>query len=170
MIQSQRIKYLKSGTPAPGHYVLYWMQASQRAEYNHALEYAVETADQLHLPLVVFFGITGKYPGANRRHYLFMLEGLKEVSASLQERGIRFVARKTPPDKGALDLTSEAALLVMDRGYLRHQREWRRKVSKRRCGSSGNRLSKRGILGGHLSAQDLQSPPSIPGASRTAGT
>ena len=107
------------------------MQASQRAEYNHALEYAVETADQLHLPLVVFFGITGKYPGANRRHYLFMLEGLKEVSASLQERGIRFVARKTPPDKGALDLTSEAALLVMDRGYLRHQREWRRKVSKR---------------------------------------
>ncbi|MBC7248153.1 MAG: deoxyribodipyrimidine photo-lyase [Actinobacteria bacterium] len=131
MIQRERIKSLKAGTPAPGRYVLYWMQASQRAEYNHALEYAVEMADQLHLPLVVFFGITGRYPGANRRHYPFMLEGLGEVSASLQERGIKFVVRATSPEKGALDLAGEAALLVMDRGYLRHQREWRRKVSGR---------------------------------------
>jgi deoxyribodipyrimidine photo-lyase len=28
----------------PAHVVLYWMQQSQRAEYNHALEYAIEQA------------------------------------------------------------------------------------------------------------------------------
>jgi deoxyribodipyrimidine photo-lyase len=130
-MRSERVQEVNGKAEAQGNYVLYWMQASQRAEYNHALEYAVETADRLRLPLVVFFGITGRYPGANRRHYLFMLEGLKEVGASLQERGIKFVVRKTSPEKGALDLAREAAFLVMDCGYLRHQREWRRKVSAR---------------------------------------
>jgi len=131
MIHPERVRFLRSGSPVPGRYVLYWMQASQRAEYNHALEYAVEAANRLRLPLLVFFGLTPRYPGANRRHYLFMLEGLQEVSLSLRERGIGFVARKTSPEKGVLELAREAALLVTDRGYLRHQREWRRKVTAR---------------------------------------
>jgi len=131
LIHEERIRFLKAGAPAPGRYVLYWMQASQRAEYNHALEYSVDMANQLHLPLVVFFGITDRYPGANERHYPFMLEGLREVNLSLAERGIKFVAHKISPEKGALELSREAALLVVDRGYLRHQKEWRRKVSRR---------------------------------------
>ena len=46
---------------------------------NHALDYAIEKANEMSKPLVVFFGITEQYPEANERHYWFMLEGLKEV-------------------------------------------------------------------------------------------
>ncbi len=131
MIREERVRVLKSGSPAPGRYVLYWMQASQRAVYNHALEFAVERANDLNLPLVVFFGITPRYPGANRRHYLFMLEGLREVGEALGDRGAQFVVRKVSPEKGALRLAGDASLLVVDRGYLRKQREWRAWIARR---------------------------------------
>ncbi len=131
MIQEERIKVLKPGAPAAGRYVLYWMQASQRAVCNHALEFAVEKANELDLPLVVFFGITPRYPGANRRHYLFMLEGLRETGQTLAERGAQFVVRKVSPEKGALQLAGAASLLVTDRGYLRIPRRWREWLARR---------------------------------------
>ena len=56
-----------------GRYVLYWMQAAQRAQYNHALEYAIQQANIVKKPVVVVFGLTDKYPEANLRHYAFML-------------------------------------------------------------------------------------------------
>lgn len=94
MIHKERIKILKSGNLAKGKYVLYWMQASQRAEWNHALEYAVREANKTKLPLLVCFGITDEYPDANIRHYRFMFEGLKQSASKLRERGINFVIRK----------------------------------------------------------------------------
>lgn len=36
-IQPQRITYLNDSPVTSSDYVLYWMQQSQRAEYNHAL-------------------------------------------------------------------------------------------------------------------------------------
>ncbi|MDB4433417.1 deoxyribodipyrimidine photo-lyase [bacterium] len=129
MIQSQRIKPLNRKSARPGRYVLYWMQASQRAEYNHALEYAVRQANHQGLPLVVVFGLTDRFPEANVRHYVFMLEGLKETRDSLAKRGIPLVVRKASPDKACLQLAKEAALVVTDRGYLRIQQAWRAKVA-----------------------------------------
>ena len=87
MIQKERIKALNKKGIKKGAYVLYWMQASQRAEYNHALEYAILKANELRQPIIVFFGITDHFPEANERHYTFMLEGLKEVKQSLEKRG-----------------------------------------------------------------------------------
>ena len=75
-------------------YVLYWMQQSQRAEYNHALEYAVLQANHLGIGVVVAFGLTDDYPEANLRHYTFMLEGLTETQALLEKRGIHMVVRR----------------------------------------------------------------------------
>jgi deoxyribodipyrimidine photo-lyase len=45
-----------------GDYVLYWMQSSQRAEYNHALEYAVQQANDHGQHLLVIFGLTDVSP------------------------------------------------------------------------------------------------------------
>jgi hypothetical protein len=45
-----------------GNYVLYWMQTSQRAEQNHALEYAVQQANDLDQRLLVVFGLTDVGP------------------------------------------------------------------------------------------------------------
>jgi deoxyribodipyrimidine photo-lyase len=108
-----------------GGYVLYWMQASQRAGWNHALEYAVIAANHLHQPLVCAFGLTGSYPEANLRHYAFMLEGLAETADAMCQRGIVFILRKGAPDAVALSLVRRACLAVADCGYLRHQRVWR---------------------------------------------
>ncbi len=101
------------------------MQASQRTEYNHALEYAISKANDLRQPLIVFFGLTDQFPEANERHYYFMLEGLREVKRSLEERGIRMVIRHQSPEQGAVKVAREASLAVTDRGYLRIQKEWR---------------------------------------------
>ena len=116
--------------PAPDRqYVLYWMQASQRAECNHALEYAVQTANRLRKPLLVFFGITDSFPEANERHYRFMIEGLRETQAALERRGVRMIVRHVSPPDGAAELSRDAALAVVDAGYLRIEREWRKQLA-----------------------------------------
>ena len=129
IVQRERIKSLNSGRSAEGRFVAYWMQASQRAECNHALEYAIDQANELRKPLIVFFGLTEKYPEANERHYRFMLEGLKEAREALESRGIGMVIRHISPEKGILELAKDASLVVVDRDYLRLPREWRRRAA-----------------------------------------
>ncbi|HNT36055.1 MAG TPA: deoxyribodipyrimidine photo-lyase, partial [bacterium] len=104
---------------------LYWMQASQRAEGNHALEYAIRRANELQRPLIVGFGLTSAFPEGNCRHYTFMLEGLQLMAKGLQKRGIPLVVRIGSPPKVALELAQRASLVVTDRGYLRIERAWR---------------------------------------------
>ncbi len=125
MIHDTRVQVLSDKPASDSRYVLYWMQASQRVECNHALEYAVRAANDLRLPLLVFFGLAKSYPEANLRHYSFMLQGLKEVARALADRGIAFVLRRQSPEVGAVELSRDAALLVADRGYTRIQRAWR---------------------------------------------
>lgn len=130
MIMEERIKPLNTKEIEGSRpYVVYWMQSSQRAEYNHALEYAIRQANRLEKPLLVYFGITDRFPEANERHYAFMLEGLQETEQTLEKRGIQLLVRKIAPEQGALELAEGAALLVVDRGYLRIERQWRAEVA-----------------------------------------
>lgn len=130
MIHPSRIQPLNGRSIQDGRYILYWMQASQRAECNHALEYAVGEANERNLPVVVVFGLTDRFPEANLRHYAFMMEGLEEVRKGLNRRGIRFVLFHRSPELAATAMAEEAALVVADRGYLRIQRQWRNHVAK----------------------------------------
>jgi deoxyribodipyrimidine photo-lyase len=130
MIQKERINLLNDKKLGRGKYVLYWMQAAQRTEYNHALEYAIRTANKLKKSVLVFFGITESWPEANLRHYYFMLEGLKEVQKTLKAKGIQMVIRRNSPDSGAIELSRDAALVVADAGQLRIQKKWRMNVVK----------------------------------------
>ena len=126
MIQPERIKTLNDRPIQTGQFVLYWMQAAQRTEYNHALEYALRQANEQKLPLVTLFVVTDRFPEANLRHYVFMIEGLKDVKAGLKERGIPFIVLDGPPEKEAVKMSRLATMVVTDRGYLRIQKEWRR--------------------------------------------
>ena len=129
-IEDSRIRTLnKKSVQERNNYVLYWMQQSQRTEHNPALEHAVRRANDLELPLLVGFGLMDDYPEANERHYAFMLEGLKDVADGLKRREIAFVLKKGHPAEVAVDLSKKAALLICDRGYLRHQKEWRQQVA-----------------------------------------
>jgi deoxyribodipyrimidine photo-lyase len=128
-IQEERVQHLNESDVRDGDYVLYWMQSSQRAEQNHALEYAAQRANELGQRLLVVFGLTDDYPEANLRHYAFMLEGLKDAQESLEGRGIKMVVRKGSPDEVTIEAGEDASLVVTDRGYMRPQKRWREKVA-----------------------------------------
>ena len=61
-----------------GEYVVYWMQANRRLEYNYALEYAVAVANTLQKPLLIYEGLNVDYPWACDRFHHFVLEGMRE--------------------------------------------------------------------------------------------
>lgn len=130
MIQNERIKALNDKEIKDKPYVIYWMQSSQRTVYNHALELAADYANSLGKPLIVYFGLTERFPEANRRHMRFMIEGLLEVKENLNKRGIRFMVMNCSPETGLLKLSKDAALIVVDRGYLRIEKAWRSIVAK----------------------------------------
>ena len=130
MNAAPRIQHLRPGTPGRGRFVLYWMQQSQRAEWNQALEHAIGLARTLQLPVIVGFALTS-FPEANRRHYQFMLEGLRETEQRLAARGIGFCLRIGTPADVVPDMARAAACVVGDVGYLRIQRQWRDAVAHR---------------------------------------
>ncbi|MBN2449694.1 MAG: deoxyribodipyrimidine photo-lyase [Lentisphaeria bacterium] len=131
MIAPERIEWPRPGAPETGRrYVLYWMQQSQRSRCNHALEFALEQANGLRLPLLTVFALAPAFPDAGRAAYRFLLQGLAEVAPDLGARGIGFVVRRGNPADVVAPLAADAALLVTDRGYLRLQRVWRREVAR----------------------------------------
>lgn len=129
MIQGERIVSLNKPS-AGGKYILLWIQQAQRTRFNHALEFAVRQANELRLPLFACFVITDGFPGANLRHYTFMLEGLKALEKNLKQRGISLIFRKGNPPEEVVKLARNAEMIVMDRGYLRIQKEWRRQIGR----------------------------------------
>ena len=131
MIEKERITPLNQKPIQNKHYLLYWMQASQRTENNHALEYAVQKANERKKPLVAFFCIADSFPEANLRHYVFMLQGLQEVVHELKQRNIGMIIRRGSPEKQVLKLAEAADAVIVDRGYLRIQREWRHYAAER---------------------------------------
>jgi deoxyribodipyrimidine photo-lyase len=131
VIASERVRRLNSDPArSGGSYILYWMQSSQRAEDNHALEFAVQRANQAGLPLVALFVCTPDYPEANLRHYTFMLEGLFETLEALSQRGILPLLQPGHPPDRVLEFTDAAAEVVVDRGYFRHLRNWYEQVAR----------------------------------------
>lgn len=130
MIDETRVRILNDRQADESRkYVLYWMQQSQRTRFSHALEAAVVKANQLGKPLVVCFGLMDDYPEANERHYIFLLEGLRDVEAALRERGIKFLVKHGQAFDAALHYGKDACLIVCDRGYTRHQKAWRDRVA-----------------------------------------
>ena len=132
-IQGERIRVLNDVAPrGDGHYVLYLLQQANRAHFNPALEFAIEEANRLNRPVVACFGLldgASGFPEANARHYAFLLQGLADAKAALEKRGIGFVMRKASPAQIAIDLATDAALLVLDRGYLAIQKGWYREIA-----------------------------------------
>src|SRR5262249_5337900 len=112
MIEKTRVQTIGDGPIRAGRYVLYWMQASQRTRFNHALEYAIERANELGVGVRVCFGLMDDYPEANARHYAFMLEGLTDVAGGLRRRGIAFELKRGQPAEVAISFARDAAMVV----------------------------------------------------------
>ena len=147
VIEPARIVLQNNHEVAPGRYVLYWMQQSQRAVCDHALEYAVTRSNECKLPLLVCFGLTM----VTRKRTCAITHSCSRSArcrAALKKRGIGFVLQRRDPAEVALALGRRASLIVCDRGYLRVQKEWRLRVGKeaRLRGRAGGK--RRGRAGG----------------------
>jgi deoxyribodipyrimidine photo-lyase len=128
-----RITVRRTGAPDPsGGSVVYWMQRSQRALDNPALEVAVKAANLLKKPCVVFFAPVPFYPHANLRHYRFLEQGIPDLASGLRKRGIGFVLRRYP-DHHLLKFCDEAgaALVVGDENPMREPEHWRQIVASK---------------------------------------
>jgi deoxyribodipyrimidine photo-lyase len=124
-VEDERLNWRRGSGPEGGDVVVYWMQQAQRAEHNPALEYAITTANDHDLPVAVVFCLFDDVPEASLRHYHFMVEGLQRVTGALRRRGLAFEVLRGRPDRILGDLDHRMALLVLDRGYLPMQRQWR---------------------------------------------
>lgn len=131
VVQEERILSLNQRDRKPGRYILYWMQQSQRAGWNHALEYAIEQANEANTPVLVVVALMDDYPEANLRHYHFMIQGLRETQRALETRNIAMIVRRGDPCDVVMEFSADAVMIVCDRGYLRHQRDWRETIAER---------------------------------------
>src|SRR4051794_8873714 len=128
-----RVFVRRGGALRPGvRCVVYWMQRAMRIADNPALDAAVEAANLLGLPAVVFFSVIPNYPHANLRHYHFLQQGLRDVADDAAERGIGFVVRR-PPGNSLEAFLEEvgAALLIGDENPCREPERWRSVLARR---------------------------------------
>ena len=99
-------------------YVLYWMQMFKRATYNHALNFAIEQANERKLPLVVYEGLKFYYPWASDRFHTYILEGVEEKREAFEKLGIRYVfylqKNDESPKQIVAKISRDAALIVTD--------------------------------------------------------
>lgn len=120
---SQRIHAAdEPGPRAGGEYVLYWIQTTMRARENPALNFAVEQANLLGLPLLVYQGLRSDYPWANDRIHTFILESVADLYRDFEARGIPYAfyleagprqASRAGPSP-LVELADRAALVVTD--------------------------------------------------------
>jgi photolyase PhrII len=106
--------------------VLYWMQTTQRAHANFALEFAIEQANSRRLPLLVYHGLRDDYPWANDRIHTFILESASDLYRDFEQRGIQYAfylersgddadsRRRAGLPSPLVSLAERAALVVTD--------------------------------------------------------
>jgi deoxyribodipyrimidine photo-lyase len=119
---------IRSSNAAPvrrdGKYVLYWMIAFRRLQWNFALDRAVEWALELGKPLLIFEPLRIGYPWASDRMHRFVIDGMADNAERVERladrgmRGVRYFAyveEKADAAKGLLArLGRDACVVVTD--------------------------------------------------------
>ena len=132
LARQPRVTVRRAGPPASdGTCVVYWMQRAQRALDNPALDVAVEAANLLDKPMVVFFAPRPFEP-ANARHYAFLAQGIPDIAERLERRNIGFVLRRFP-HHSLLKFCDEVkpTLVVGDENPIREAEDWRKTAARK---------------------------------------
>ncbi|MEG0561724.1 MAG: deoxyribodipyrimidine photo-lyase, partial [Cetobacterium sp.] len=123
-----RIKKVNSNENLNGKYVLYWMQESQRTRYNFGLKRAIRISNLKKQPLYVVFNLMKSYPEAQKRHFDFMLQGLKNVRENLAKKKIKFILLEGDFQKNILKISEKASVMIWDKSYLKFQISIKEKI------------------------------------------
>ncbi len=133
LADNARVTVRRGGVPDPdGKCVVYWMQRAQRGVDNHAINLSAHIANELKLPLVVYFAGISNFPHANLRHYTFLQQGLPDIEEDLASRNISFVMRCAPHESHERLLHDVgAAMCIGDENPMRAPESWRRDLAAR---------------------------------------
>jgi deoxyribodipyrimidine photo-lyase len=108
------------------------MERAIRIPDNPALDVAIEAANLLGLPVVVYFSVIPNAPHANLRHYHFLSQALRDVAEDAAARGVGFVLRRHPHNSLQRFLEEvNAALLIGDENPCREPERWRQVLARR---------------------------------------
>ena len=106
------------GVNPAGDYVVYWMIAHRRADWNFSLQRAVEWAETFKKPLVILEALRCNYQWASDRIHRFIIEGMSENWRRLKGSKALYypyVEQKIDEGKGLLAaLASRACVVVTD--------------------------------------------------------
>ena len=93
MINEHRLRPLNRHSVRPdGAFVLYWMTAARRLNWNFGLDRALSVANELGKPLLILEALRVDYPWASARHHRFMMDGMVEHARALEGAHTRFLA------------------------------------------------------------------------------
>jgi deoxyribodipyrimidine photo-lyase len=105
---------------ARGDFVLYWMTAFRRKNWNFSLQRAVEWAKELEKPLVILEALRCDYPWASDRLHTFILEGMRDNRRHFDETSVLyfpFVEARKGEGKGLLEKLGPYACVVIADDY-----------------------------------------------------
>ncbi len=114
--------------------LLYWMRIAMRGHDNPALEAALSLAHALDRPLLVYQGLSERYPYASDRHHRFILEGARDVADALARRGIGYAFHlERPGHRGdhLLTLAASSAAVVTEIYPWRPLMKWTSTLAQR---------------------------------------
>ncbi len=113
---AERTRVIKQGPlPNDGKFVLYWMRTAIRVDENPAFNLAIEFANRLRLPVLVYQGLSERYPFASDRHHTFILQAARDVQSECARRSIAYALHvERPGHRGPhLQTLAEASALVV---------------------------------------------------------
>lgn len=114
-----RIRQLNDATiRRDGDFVLYWMIANRRLQWNFSLQRAAEHAKILNKPLLVLEALRCGYQWASDRLHRFVLQGMADNRATAEGSSVRYLPYVEPEHgagSGMLEaLAARACLVVTD--------------------------------------------------------
>ncbi len=106
----------KASINPEGGYVLYWMIAYRRTEYNYSLQRAAEWCRELKRPLLILEALRVGYQWASLRLHRFIIEGMFDNASSLKGKNALYYPYLEPENgrgKGLLEALSQKACIVV---------------------------------------------------------
>jgi len=111
------VRQLNTAEPrSDASYVLYWMTATRRLSWNHALDRALEHARRLGKPLLIFEPLNVDYRWASDRHHAALIDGMREHAAALEQSPIGYFPYVEPEPgagRGLLATLARGAFVVV---------------------------------------------------------
>lgn len=103
-----------------GDYVVYWMVANRRLEWNYSLDHALDLARSCGVGLVVLEALRLDYPWASRRHHQFALDGMREHRERLRGGPVTYLPYVEPvvgEGRGLVEALAARACAVVTDDY-----------------------------------------------------